>query len=181
MASKTERPHTLRLILLAALCFELAAATQSETVYRCPGPPVIYTDAITAQEAKARGCRSIESRWFEVAVGNDIKAHADTQSMQRNGQKVKVWLKWTYAKAEETKTYPKKSYMSEKTLAIYHCTDRSSTTIQVIRYADSFASGEVVESISIPEVSAEYRDIAPETIGESILEYICIASAPGKK
>ncbi len=30
------------------------------TVYRCPGPPVLYTDALSAQEARERGCRSIE-------------------------------------------------------------------------------------------------------------------------
>jgi hypothetical protein len=30
------------------------------TVYRCPGPPVLYTDALSAQEARDRGCRSIE-------------------------------------------------------------------------------------------------------------------------
>lgn len=29
-------------------------------VYRCPGPPVLYTDAISAQEAKEKGCRTIE-------------------------------------------------------------------------------------------------------------------------
>ena len=43
----------------------LAAATgawgaQGATVYRCPGPPVMYTDTLTAQEAKDRGCRTIE-------------------------------------------------------------------------------------------------------------------------
>jgi hypothetical protein len=39
------------------------AAAQSSaggTVYRCPGPPVLYTDQITAQEAKDKGCRTIE-------------------------------------------------------------------------------------------------------------------------
>jgi hypothetical protein len=29
-------------------------------VYRCPGPPVLYTDQITPQEAKERNCRTIE-------------------------------------------------------------------------------------------------------------------------
>ena len=29
-------------------------------VYRCPGPPVLYTDAISANEARERGCRTIE-------------------------------------------------------------------------------------------------------------------------
>lgn len=29
-------------------------------VYRCPGNPVLYTDAISDKEAKERGCRTIE-------------------------------------------------------------------------------------------------------------------------
>jgi hypothetical protein len=29
-------------------------------VYRCPGPPPLYTDAITPQQAKDRNCRTIE-------------------------------------------------------------------------------------------------------------------------
>jgi len=36
------------------------ALAQSATVYRCPGPPVLYTDQITVQQAKERGCRTIE-------------------------------------------------------------------------------------------------------------------------
>ena len=33
---------------------------QGGAVYRCPGPPVLYTDAMTAQEAKDKNCRAIE-------------------------------------------------------------------------------------------------------------------------
>jgi hypothetical protein len=36
------------------------AQTAPSVVYRCPGPPVLYTDQLTAQEAKDRGCRTIE-------------------------------------------------------------------------------------------------------------------------
>lgn len=32
----------------------------AKPVYRCPGPPVLYTDAITTQEAKEKNCRTIE-------------------------------------------------------------------------------------------------------------------------
>ncbi|MBA4175516.1 MAG: hypothetical protein C0505_02990 [Leptothrix sp. (in: Bacteria)] len=46
---------------LALLLAPVAAAwAQDKTVYRCPGPPVLYTDAMTAQEAKDKGCRPIE-------------------------------------------------------------------------------------------------------------------------
>jgi len=43
------------LVLLASL-----GAQAQGTVYRCPGPPVLYTDALTAKEAAEKGCRTIE-------------------------------------------------------------------------------------------------------------------------
>jgi hypothetical protein len=36
------------------------AWAQEKPVYRCPGPPVLYTDSLNAQEAKERNCRTIE-------------------------------------------------------------------------------------------------------------------------
>jgi hypothetical protein len=38
-----------------------AAWAQAATVYRCPGPPVLYTSEISDKEAKERGCRTIEN------------------------------------------------------------------------------------------------------------------------
>jgi hypothetical protein len=38
-----------------------AALAQNGTVYRCPGPPVLYTDQITPVQARERGCRTIEN------------------------------------------------------------------------------------------------------------------------
>ena len=48
-------------MLLAAfgLC-SVAATKVRNVVYRCPGDPVLYTDAISEKEAKERGCRTIE-------------------------------------------------------------------------------------------------------------------------
>ena len=43
-----------------ALWLATAAAAQDKPVYRCPGPPVLYTDALSIQEARDRGCRTIE-------------------------------------------------------------------------------------------------------------------------
>jgi hypothetical protein len=54
----------MRIAVAAALlivAFPLAQAQDgSKPVYRCPGPPVLYTDALSAQEAKDKGCRTIE-------------------------------------------------------------------------------------------------------------------------
>ena len=45
---------------LLLLCALGTAWSQGGTVYRCPGPPVLYTDQITPVQAKDRGCRTIE-------------------------------------------------------------------------------------------------------------------------
>ncbi len=59
------RPLDCRVTAFAsALACLLAAGAVSaqdlKPVYRCPGPPVLYTDAMSAQEAKDKGCRTIE-------------------------------------------------------------------------------------------------------------------------
>jgi len=127
-------------------------------------------------------CFAQSPRWVEVGGNDDITAYADTQSMRRTGVKVKVWLKWVNTSPVETSTvFPKKTFLSEKTLAVYHCTDRSSTTLQVIRYANADFTGEVVESLNGQDTPSTYRDIAPETIGEGILNYACKATAGAKK
>jgi hypothetical protein len=47
--------------LLAPLLVLASLGAQAQgTVYRCPGPPVLYTDALSAKEANEKGCRTIE-------------------------------------------------------------------------------------------------------------------------
>lgn len=44
----------------AALPVQAQPAAAASQVYRCPGPPVLYTDAISPREAIDKGCRTIE-------------------------------------------------------------------------------------------------------------------------
>ena len=44
----------------ALIVAQPSTAQDARTVYRCPGPPVLYTDAITAEEARERNCRGID-------------------------------------------------------------------------------------------------------------------------
>lgn len=58
--SKVVRAAWQGLTLTTALGLVPAMAQEVRAVYRCPGPPVLYTDALSAQEARERGCRTIE-------------------------------------------------------------------------------------------------------------------------
>ena len=35
-------------------------AQEAKAVYRCPGNPILYTDSISAKEARDKGCRTLE-------------------------------------------------------------------------------------------------------------------------
>jgi hypothetical protein len=48
------------LALAAPAAWSQGAAATAATVYRCPGPPILYTDQITPTEAKEKNCRTIE-------------------------------------------------------------------------------------------------------------------------
>jgi hypothetical protein len=47
----------------------MVGGAQAGVVYRCPGNPVLYTDAISAKEAKDKGCRSLEGTPITVVQG----------------------------------------------------------------------------------------------------------------
>ena len=46
-----------------------ARAAEEKTVYRCPGNPVLYTDTLSAKEAKEKGCKTLEGAPITVVQG----------------------------------------------------------------------------------------------------------------
>jgi plasmid stability protein len=58
------------LAAFAALTTPSAHAQSSQAapvVYRCPGPPVLYTDTLTAQEARSKNCKPLTELPVAVA------------------------------------------------------------------------------------------------------------------
>jgi hypothetical protein len=71
---------------LAGMAVVLASAVQAQgsVVYRCPGN--VYTDTLSAQEAKDKGCRTLEGAPVTVVQGlrpRDAKATAAPASASR--------------------------------------------------------------------------------------------------
>ena len=48
------------LMLAAQVLLQPALAQGDAPVYKCPGNPVLYTDAISAKEAKTKGCSALD-------------------------------------------------------------------------------------------------------------------------
>ena len=60
LSPRSARAATCALLVTGTLTALTVAAQEPRQVYRCPGPPVLYTDTLTLVEARERGCRSIE-------------------------------------------------------------------------------------------------------------------------
>ena len=75
-------------LVAAALASALAptsASAQGGAVYRCPGPPVLYTDALTAEEARERGCRTIEGAPITIIQATKPKPAAAGPATSSSG------------------------------------------------------------------------------------------------
>jgi len=64
-------PVTLVVLLAAG---GASAQPAHSTVYRCPGPPVLYTDSLTPAEAKEKGCKVLEGAPVTVIQGAPPRA-----------------------------------------------------------------------------------------------------------
>ena len=56
------------------------AQQPAREVYRCPGNPVLYTDTLSAKEAAAKGCRTLEGAPITVVQGTRPRAGSPSAS-----------------------------------------------------------------------------------------------------
>lgn len=78
------------LALLAVLVSAPAwAQDPNKPVYRCPGNPVLYTDSLSAKEAKDKGCRTLEGAPITVIQSVKPRPGAPVPAVSRGeGSKV---------------------------------------------------------------------------------------------
>jgi hypothetical protein len=78
--------HCLRAWTLSWVLVPAALAQQpAREVYRCPGNPVLYTDALSAREARDRGCRTLEGALITVVQGTRPRPAAAAPVPAREG------------------------------------------------------------------------------------------------
>ena len=51
---------TIAVVLATVGAGAFAQSESGKPVYRCPGKPVLYTDSLSAREAKDKGCTTLE-------------------------------------------------------------------------------------------------------------------------
>jgi len=74
------------MVLLWVVVLAGPAFADSGPVYRCPGPPVEYTDQLTPQQAKDKGCRTIENAPVTVVAPPKPRPQPGTPAGARSGE-----------------------------------------------------------------------------------------------
>ena len=121
------------------------------------------------------------ANWIDVGGNDEVTVYVDTDSIRRNGSRVKTWLKWNWQNPQNIpSTYPIKTYLSEKQLQVSDCKNGTLAIAQGIRYA-ALDDTDLVDSYTVEERAWKFSEAAPETIGESLIKFACKTPSPKRK
>ena len=121
------------------------------------------------------------ANWVEVGGSDAVVVSVDTESLRRSGAQVRSWLKWQWSKPLDVpNSYPVKQYQLERQLQVSDCKNGAFAIAQGVRYSDA-TGNDVVDSYTVAEKSWQFSEAAPETLGESILRYVCKAIVQPRK
>jgi hypothetical protein len=121
---------------------------------------------VTASAADWKLAASSEKAWFFV----------DTTSIVKQAKYRKAWVMWTATTAEaerQPKFGESPPAKSSKALYYFDCSSRRSTTVQGTNYSGEAGAGDVLHNYQARFTESMLEDVAPDTVGESLLTFAC--------
>lgn len=109
--------------------------------------------------------------WRQISASSNATISIDNCSLAQDGKYRKAWFRWEYDTPQDTTSYPVKKYINAVGLDYYDCKSRKSATLREIYYGDSDQG--VVHSASIELKNALFQEPPPETIAETLMNYVC--------
>ena len=106
------------------------------------------------------------ANWVYVVTDPDnAVVYYDSDTLQRTGDEVIVWVKWDHSRDKTVKE------RESKDRAIYDC---SAGTRTVLSIWDYFPNGEV-NSIEYKPSEQTAKSVPPDSMGETIMQAVCAA------
>ena len=168
----------MRLVTACLLLF--AQSSLAETLYKCVDEQgvVIYNNvggSNCAVLARVPGDSLDLRRWKFVAESSPPGSMIwiDKKSIVKTKDQITAWYISSFSKAPSSQLYPYVVYLSDKSQLINNCRERTQARIQTIYYDQMDAKGSVVWSLTLDPKKVVMSSVAPETIGEMMLEMAC--------
>jgi hypothetical protein len=126
-------------------------------------------------------CQANAADWRVIDKSDDVVRMMDYGSVVTTAKGyTKAWILTTYAKPTSTVGYPTVLYRSSKALNYYNCAERTTFGSQELLFDDVDGTGGVVRTNSWTLKESEFLEVAPDSVGELLLETAC-AKRKGKK
>jgi hypothetical protein len=116
--------------------------------------------------------------WQLVAKAREGSIYVDARGIVLKDKLRRAWDKWQYA--EDQPGFPGsgiRSFRASKHLAYYNCEDRSFAVAEVV-YLD--AKGKSVGQITLDVDPASFSVVAPDSLSETQLDFVCRAQVQAK-
>jgi hypothetical protein len=110
--------------------------------------------------------------WVKVvtAQNGDITSHVDSQSIRRDGNKVRVWVLFDY-KSVQVLADNKTRYLSLLAKEEYDCFEDTSRTLDEHWYSEKMGTGNIV--LSLPNLTTPAQSVLPGSVFATILKAVC--------
>lgn len=163
-------------------CSGIFRSPTFSSALRAPSPrQIMNLPALLLLATSILAANAGAATWVEIGGSDAVVVSVDTESLRRDGTKVRSWLKWQWSKPVDVPNlYPVKLYQLERQLQVSDCKNGTFAIAQGVRYADE-TGNDVVDSYTVPEKAWQFSEAAPETIGESIVKYVCKVTVRTRK
>jgi hypothetical protein len=112
-------------------------------------------------------------KWEWLGSENGIDIYIDKTSINPKGKYIEAWFRWDYRVKNTLPVYPRKAFLSAKSLEYFDCDAGSRANAQLVFYSGQSGSGETVSSFLQSPTQEQFTRVMPESIAEASLEYVC--------
>jgi hypothetical protein len=114
--------------------------------------------------------------WVKVGQNSEMSAYIDTLSLQRDGQKVKIWEQYVFTHPQAIKG-SKSTYKVVMMLKAYRCNEKTDIILQLAYYTDATFDKPFAND-SFPDNQSDYKNIKPDSMADYVFKFVCREAAP---
>lgn len=109
------------------------------------------------------------AEWVLVDQTNDksMSSYADSATMRKTGNRVKMWTLDNYKKAYKSGN---QAFLSEKSQVEYDCNEAQMRLLSLLQYSAKMGAGEVIFSQFEP---SPWTPVVPQSVGMTMWKFAC--------
>jgi Domain of unknown function (DUF4124) len=157
----------MKSLITLCLCIILLLASQiaKSDIYKSVG-----TDGkVTYSNVPLKGFIRIVKEWEKISVSDDRALYMDSDTLRKNGDKVKMWVLSDFNTAQETGGG--KQFSSIKAQFESDCKLEQYRTVSSIYHSGNMGNGNVIQSFNIPTI---FEPVPPASIAETLWKIACL-------